>query len=352
MNINKNIIIAGIGGVLLILLIFAAVMLFRGINQFGEAERNLVAKRGQLDGYYRKEPFPSADNVKIIKDNVSLLEEWIRSISDLAKRQQVEPDATKSPSAFVNMLSQVRNDLHSKAKKEGVQIEPEFAFGFGPYCEGQPATADFVPRLIQQLVIVDGVCKILIDEKAKEIHLIERDLFDGVPDAAAGGAAEAGPRAARGGRRPSATAAPSATGLVRASKISPAAADKQAGELIEGELASKMKFVFEFSAKESALINILNRLAMNEMFVVVTSVDIETADEPLSDQDKTEPAAANAPASLMLPFGLTPEAGASEVKTKAPELKRPPSRQERVICGGKAELPARIRIEFEVYRFK
>jgi len=348
MNINKNIIIASVGGVLLLLLVFAGVMLFRGIHQFGQAEKDLVAKRGQLDGYYRKNPFPSADNVKIVRENVRLMEEWMRDIIDLAKRKQVEPDVTKSPSAFVNMLSQVRNDLLSKAQKAGVQMNPEFAFGFGPYCDGHPATADFVPRLIQQLVIVDGVCSILIDEKAKEIHTIERELFDGVGSIVSGSAPATG--RTRGGR-PAARAFPqgsSVTGMLRASKVPPAAADKMAGELVEGQLASNMKFVFEFSARETSLINILNKLAMSEMFIVVTSVDIEVAEDVLKKDDKAEVS----PAAVRLPFGLNPVPDEAEEKPKTPDFKRTLSRQERVVCGGKAELPARIRIELEVYRFK
>ena len=48
MNTNKKIILAVAGGILLLVFVFAAIMLFRGIRQFGVAEDNLATARSQL----------------------------------------------------------------------------------------------------------------------------------------------------------------------------------------------------------------------------------------------------------------------------------------------------------------
>lgn len=346
MNANKKIVIAAIGGVLLLLFIFAAIMLFRGIRQFGVAEANLAAARSTLDGFYKRQPFASDDNVATIKSNAESIQEWTRDLLDVAKRKQVDPDPTKSPSVFINMLAKVRNSLQAKAQQSGVEIDPEFGFGFDRYVKGEPATTDFVPRLIQQLMIINGVCNILIDEKAKEIQSIEREQFDGVRGAAASG------QRARRSRRV-ASAAPN-VGMLRASAVPAGKPSSMAGKFEEDALDTKMKFVFSFTSKEHSLLNILNKLTRSEMFIVVTSVDVESLAPEEDDLEKALEARVGSTSKrrgTSSVDGLFGDPKTADVKPVS-AFKRTPSRQERVILGGKAEHPIKVRIEMEVYRFK
>jgi hypothetical protein len=56
------------------------------------------------------------------------------------------------------------------------------------------------------------------------------------------------------------------------------------------------------------------------------------------------------------PYGLldkNPESdGAAADAAKAPAFQRTPSREERVIFGGKVEKTSKVHLELEVYRFK
>lgn len=347
MNNNKKIILAAAGGVLLLVFVFAAIMLFRGIRQFGVAEQNLASARSQLDSFYKRDPFPSVENVSQTKGNVEVMRQWMRDIIDVAKRKQVEPDSTKSPSVFINMLAKVRDSLQSKAKQNGLAVEPEFGFGFDRYVKGEPATTDFVPRLIQQLMIIDDICNVLIEEKAKAIISIEREEFDGVRSASA--------RPSRGGRSGSGrstTRGAAASELLRASTIAAGKPDDMTGEFRDDALDSNMKFVFNFMAKEESLLNILNRLARLEMFIVVTSVDVEgTTPEPETEAAMTKTKAGRGSASTLPPGFTSVDAGEKKPESKA-EFVQTPSRQERVILGGQVEQPVKVRMELEVYRFK
>ncbi len=347
MKVNKKIVFAGVGGVFLLLFVFAAIMLFRGIRQFGVAETNLAATRTSLDGFYRKKPFPSLDNTKKIKDNVASMDGWIRDIVDFAKRKQIDPAETRSPSVFGNMLGKVKNGLQSKAKHGGVVLSDDFGFGFDRYVAGEQAKPEHVPRLIQQLLIINDICNILIDEKTKEIHSIEREQFDG----AGATVTTTATRGSRGrNRSKSRGGAAVAAGLRRASAIAASPAGDTTGEFSGDDLDSKLKFVFEFSSKEAGLFDILNKLAKNEMFIVVTSVDIEGgAEAPTKKTAATKKPSAGAASSFL--FGQTTGDEAESVAKKS-TYKRVPSREERVMFGGKKEQPSKVRIELEVYRFK
>ena len=355
MNTNKKIVLAAAGGVLLLVFVFAAIMLFRGIRQFGVAEENLATARSQLDGFYKRKPFPSRENVGTTKSNVELMEGWMRDIVDVAKRKQVEPDATKSPSVFINMLAKVRNSLQSKAKQTGLVIDPKFGFGFDRYVKGEPATTDFVPRLIQQLMIVNGICNVLIDEKAKGIEAIEREQFDGVRGTAVRASRGGRTRTSRGSARSSRGAArsPASSIMRRASLIAPVTPDAMTGGFTDDSLDSSLKFVFTFSAKQESLLQILNRLARHEMFIVVTSVDIESQ-EPASVAGSagSEKKTGRTQAPTLLPHGFGVTAADSPKVEKKPAFVSTPSRQERVVLGGKLEQPVKVRMELEVYRFK
>jgi hypothetical protein len=354
MNINKKIILASVGAALLLMLVFAVVMLYRGIRQFGVAEQNLANTRTQLNTFYKKDPFPDGKNVAVVTNNTGLMKGWVRDIVDVAKRKQVDPAETKSPSVFINMLAKIRNGLYSRAKQNGTVIGSEdFGFGFDSYVRGDPATADYVPRLIQQLLIVNEICNILIDEKVKEIHSVRREEFEGVRQQAAvqgvKGPARPGGSTARGSAQLS---------LRRASTIEPGQPNTAAGDFEENAIAAKIRFTFEFSAKEASIINILNRLAQNEMFIVVTALDVETADaaQPGSaaETKSADEAQVKSPlAALLLGGGSSEGVQSAEAETtvKAPP-KRVPSREERVVYGGKKEQPAKVHLELEVYRFK
>lgn len=361
MNVNKKIVFAGVGGVLLLLFIFAAIMLAKGISQFKATERRLASTRTSLDGLYRKKPFPSPGNIKTINENVESMQDWTRGVVDFAKRKQVDPAETRSPSVFNNMLGKVKNELQVKGRSAGVEISDEFGFGFDRYMAGDQATAEHVPRLIQQLLIVNDICRILIEEKTKEIHSVQREKFDGagVTVSTPSSRNRTG-RTSRRGRnnRPPAGGSSRSANLTPASSIGAAEANDMTGKFANDDLDSKMKFVFEFSAREHGMLNILNRLAKNEMFIVVTSVDVEGAADAPDDDDvaSKKPGAIKSRPIARLPFAFggkpaVTDANSEPVASKS-TYKRVPPREARVMFGGKKEQPSRVRLELEVYRFK
>ena len=279
MNANSKIILSAPVALILLLFVFAAVMLFLGIRQFGEAEDKLEAARNTLNSFYKKDPFPSRENVKVVNENISSMEQWMTDITDVAKRKQIDPAETRSPLVFANMLGKVKNGLMVKAQQHHVAVDKDFGFGFDAYVEGKPATPGYVPRLIQQLMIVNGICNVMISEGTAEIIAIEREQFEvGVAASSSRSSSSRTTHSTRStrssrGRTPARNTAPGQK-MRRAVSIPAGKAPEDAGEFSEEVLNSKMKFNFTVSAKEEAILDIINKLALAEMFIVIKSVDI------------------------------------------------------------------------------
>ena len=319
MNSNKKIALIAGGVILLLLFVFAGVMLFRGIRQFGTAEKNLASARSQLNSFYKRDPFPVGKNVATVRKNSEMMDEWLQDIVDVAKRKQVDPAETRSPSVFINMLAKIRNGLQAKAKHEGIGVSEEFGFGFDRYVAGQPATADHVPRLIQQLLIVNEICGILIDEKVKDISMITREQFEGVSLSSSTGARRVVRRRPTV-RRTGGEGSP-ARNLRRAAELAAGAADTTAGQFDDESTYAKMKFSFDFSAREANVLNILNRIAQNEMFIVITAVDIEsTTPEAAVTSDEKKDSRAQGRTTVPRRSGQLKNAGAI-----VPRKLRPPA---------------------------
>ena len=168
-------------------------------------------------------------------------------------------------------------------------------------CRGSLPSPDHVPRLMEQLIIVQNLWQVLCQEGISAVSRIQRDEFEG--------------------------------GLVGRAGAALAARIKDAGLIGEDELFARFHFVFEFSAREQALISVLNRLASHKLFIVVTNMDIIK-----SGPDIREPAPVVADEEAPQPA----EGG---------EVAAPPVLQ-RTVCGRTVEEPMRVTLEIDVYRFR
>jgi len=325
MKTGKNILFLAGSAVFAILLVVFGFLLFLVLRELHGTERELQERQAVLSEYYSRNPFPSPGNVAREAENVQLLESWLERLLSLARQGQIEPEEGSTPSRFVNTLGEKRNRLLALAQNADVKLPSrDFAFGFDRYFVAGstlPAPED-VPRLSQQLAIIDNLCGVLFEEKISEIVAIERQEFEG------GGVAPGAGRRGMAGR----------LGVFGGEDVT------GAGLLSEGDLYTSLRFVLEFKTKEKALISVLNRLSRHSMFCVIKSlaIDKEVADvkevKPKEDVGRTKEGE-EAPAE-----GTTPEAAKVDEQTLP--------RRSRIVSGLPVEKPMRVVMCLDVYRFR
>jgi hypothetical protein len=319
---RKIMIIAG-AIVALLLIGLCAFFLFRGISKLGAAEKELARKKITHEGFYKTNPFPSKQNVEQEKNNVAALEEGIGKLADSLKAGEVKAVPTR-PSEFISLLGSKRKELGVAADQSGTALPVNFAYGFEQYCtpDGPRPSPTESPVLSQQLTVIEHVCGIMFQGKAKEIIKITRD--------------ELSNPGSGGGRNRLGGAAPST--------------QNEAGKTEDKALFTKLHFVFEFKAKENSILDILNHIARSNIFMVVTSLKIDKEFPDILDMRPAE-----APAGERVghsgedddvPVAVTPAA------TNALAVSdRSLPRNKRLMSGPKMEKPMKVKMFLEVYKF-
>lgn len=347
MSKKKIILIAG-GVITLAALIFAAYKLYDGINSFSAAEQKLDVSMRALKRYYAMNPFPSDQNIKIESDNITTLNDWFVTLVSNLKKGEILPEKEKSPSRFMKLLDLKKRGVEKLAGENRTKLAEgnAFAMGFESYFKegSELPTPDDVPRLTQQLIIIEKVCNILLEEGASEIGKIVRENFSGT------GGEESGDLSSSqnvGRRRVGA-------GRNRATNVAGAGSDsgvflynKDAGLMGPADLYAKLHFVVAFKMGEKAFLGLLNRLAQDPMFIVVTSVTIEKQGDdirmPSSEEKKN-----------VLADGKDKDSEKSkESVVQQPKEKEPAlSRQQKQVSGLEFEKPLSVVLEFDVCRFR
>ena len=282
--------------------------LFHVTNQSAKAAEELRSSWQSLTEYYRRNPFPNATNVVVENRNVALIGQWQQQTTEFLVKDQLETPR-KTPTMFQILLTEKRRSLAQAARRNGVALPDGFAFGFSRYAEGGvlPDSRDDLPtKLAEQLVLTERIASILFEERVAELSTITRDEYDierGTDAATPGTGTGGGPAP-----RPRAGSSPASPG-----NPPPAA---KAGAPVH----RKLHFVVEFRATEKALLGVLNRLARDPVFMVVTSFEL---DRP-----------------AMEALGSAPAASSGSI-----------SRADRIVCGQTPEDPSSVKLGLDVYRF-
>jgi len=320
---KKSVIVIALVSVLALVFLVSSFLLFRGISQFSKEEKNLNRSVNTLKNYYARNPFPSPDNVERQEENGTELLRWMEGLSGALREGQIEP-IQKTPAQFLRLFSQTRDQLKAVAAKTKTSLADDFAIGFERYSASGslPAPPD-VPRLAQQLVIADQVCRIIFESGATGLSSLRREEFESAAAASPTSGSSAGGRTSRR-RRTSPVAAASTSGA-RGWTVSPSA-----GVLGGRDLHARMRFGVSFEAREDALLKIMNALASHDMFAVVTLLKIEKTGDDVTPPPKRD------------------EKAEGELAADPSEF---PPRSQRLMSGEMLEKPMRVTMEIDVYRF-
>jgi hypothetical protein len=305
-------IIIAVAVLLSLLFLGAVALVVLKFRDFAGAEAVLKADKDRLQILYSRNPFPSPANLKLERENITVIKQELVELQGAMGTGQVEP-VVQRPERFITQFFETQRDLLTRATSSGITVPKMFDFGFGRHMKGDlPATID-VPRLTQQLKIVETLCLILYNGNISSLDALSRQEFE--VDAAPGAKPAAG---AKG--KPAVSA-----GEIDVRNV----VDPGAGLVPSGQLYGRWRFQVQFKGRESAVMKILNGLACSSIFAVVTRVEIKGEDKLF---DRKEGGGAKEAA---------PE-GATEKET----IK---SRDYRVVCGRENILT--VKMDLDVYQF-
>ena len=316
MHKHKRTILIAVGCVILIVFFTSVFMLWRKISDYKKTDSELQTVLTEQLRLLARNPFPSPENILQEQDNLELIRLEFAELSEVLRSGQVEP-VQQAPAAFNAQFWKVKGDLMAQAKEKGVAIPADFAFGFLRHMTGFLPDHPDVPRLTQQLTIVQELCKVFYEARITGLHDLSREEFEGGGTSAGGAGKIITLNNAGGG---------SANPLV-----------KEAGIIPEGGLFGKMHFVFRFSAREAVLRDVLNRLADHRMFIVVTRLELESGETTIT---KKQP----------LP-GVDPQAVDETTGAVVKDAAKSLTREDRIVCGSR-DTPVAVTLEVDVYRFR
>jgi hypothetical protein len=336
MNPRQHIVAIVIGSLLLVMFLVMGFFLYRKVIEYRQSSIALGRGLALQKQLYGRQPFPSPENIEREHANLDRIREEFRNLLELLSDSQVEP-VDQKPAAFSTQFWKVREELLAQARDRRIGVPSEFAFGFQRHMAGDLTPYPDVPRLTQQLIIVQELCKVLYEAKIDELKAVIREEFEG--DTVAGtetGVAPVTP--VPSGRRGARSAPP--TAVVAENPVV-----KETGVIPEGELFGKMHFVFRFSARESVVFDILNKLARHPLLIVVSRVDLVSeepavshlAGPPAAPEAATPSPAEGGEGSLMPPPARMP----------APD---PTDRDQRIRYGRESKMA--VTLEVDVYRFR
>lgn len=273
------------------------IMLIRRFSELRRMQANLDRAEKRLQQLFAGKPFPSTQNVERVKANIKeLSHQYIELIARMREGQINEEPERKSPTAFMQLLGKKRQELQEKADSADNVVPPNFQFGFERYFVSGAASPapDDVPKLSQQLGIIEKLCNKVFIKRGIKLDKVEREEIE-------------------------------QTGHSRYRRV----------VAQESELYRKLQFEFVIRLKESLLKQILQELAQLNMFVVVHSLTIEKQSPDVREIEIPKP---------------TTEPGAPSLSSDG-DSKVYPRRDQRVVCGPELEVPMRVELGLTVYIF-
>ncbi len=251
-----------------VLLAGAGAGLVRSLRQYSRQIAELEGMTARFARLDRRVPYPSEDNVAREGERLKDLIDRYNELNEALRAEQIEPQAMEAAD-FLQFLEKTLRELRTQFQSSRIGFPERYAFGFDRYAGGQlPAPAD-IPRLVQQLKLVERICGDLRAAGITELVAIEREAIEELNPQAE----ESAGRGGRGGVPPVEGAPPEPEWI--------------------GGLFSISPFTVRFQAKEPAVMALLNRLASQPMFVRVTSLELVN---PRQDFNLSAAGAPSAPA--------------------------------------------------------
>jgi len=327
MSKHRIILIAG-GVVSLLLVIITAVITASSVGVASRYRQEMVGSSNKLSGFYKKNPFPSPENIERVKESLATLGERNKILFEALSRNAVSLEGEHTPGSFRITCEETINNLRRAAPKGegGVSVvTPDFYFGFDRYDpskNGVPADKDDVPRLLRQLKMTDALVRIFYDSGIVKFESVSREEFDG--GAEVSGVGGSSPKRQKSARRGG--TAKSSGGGMSLQMEPPSLADAPIG-------LDRQRFGFVFFAREEALFVLMNKINAMWPFAQISGFEFQKSGADVVFPPKAEPGAEKAPAA---PDALK---------------ERPLGRTARIVSGKLREAPVKVFMTVDIYTF-
>lgn len=304
------------GALLAAVCVVAGWFLFTALSAKNVAAEERNQAYDELQKIYRAKVFPNAENIDRIAKDQEQLEAWLTTASNLVHRGDLQIEQ-KTPTGFKQTLTATVRKLSAyPGSVQGKMVAPGFNFGFDQYLGASDSLPDsaHVDRLTAQLEIIETICAELYESNILELKSVSREVFDSAN--------------AEGERRPE------SSGGRRRNRSDDAQQANTSAAPVLPENITKQRFSFEFQARPAAFVEVLNRMAKMELFVVVAEV------------------AVNKSADSLTAYNAKKTGSGTKEKAKAAEVNLADMpHAERIVTDPGREPPVNVKLDIDVYLF-
>lgn len=293
-----------------------------GISKATDLRVDMQSSFSKLQGFFKKKPYPNAENVTVEKQNLDLLRERHATLLKELSKRAVTVEGTHTPGSFSKTCEETVNTLRKIAPQgEGdvSVITPGFNFGFERYDlskVGKPADQKSVPRLLCQLRMVDMLVRVFYNSGIIKLDKVLREEFDSSEDT---GASRGRGRVGRG------RSTASSSTEVTLDKIEVEPISDAPFEL------DRQRFGFVFLAKEQSLFSLIDKIDAMWPFAQISNIEFVK-----SGKDVVLSAAAGEVSAVTEVAGITaPPAGITS----------------RIVSGALRESPVKVTMTIDIYTF-
>jgi hypothetical protein len=178
--IKANLTVVIAVGVFVVLMAALVWLQHRSWAQTSLIESDLEGKRSDLDRLLGAKPFPSRENVEVVRKDRERLVEQYQALTQTVSRSSIEVPEMR-PVGFSQLMARVTDRLRRAASAASVKTPDNFAFGFDHYvatlpCRNLPEDQckQVLELLVRQLMAVERLGELLIRNRVKEIKAIRR----------------------------------------------------------------------------------------------------------------------------------------------------------------------------------
>jgi len=340
MNFRKNsTLIIGLGSAL-VLFGIALFFLIRNQSAYNESQTALTTAKNRLTSLNNRNPFPSQENIDQTREQIASIKTNYVAIMETLQKEQISTEPIE-PARFAQLLEVAARRIRDKALAEGVVLPADPGLGFKEYVAGKlpPNNPAVMDRLVIQIKTIENLFTHLINAKVVSIDAIQREQFENSLSATQNqGDSPAAPVASetdtrrRGfvvGRDSESETSSSPGGIPAAPKA---------------ELYTTERFTIEFTARESAVWDMINRLGSSKIAYAVVDLKLSNTALDVGKPVDLKSKLVALTSTAMKPMGMAPAGNTAMPPPAIDSL----SREERVVAGRE---PIKVKIVVDMYRF-
>lgn len=311
MNWRKHKVLLIGGGIAVLVILVVLVFLLRAQAAYRRVQSELSEAQNRFDRLTRREPYPSADNIERMNNNLERLRKLADEIQAMLTAGQIAAEQIE-PADFAPLLERTIARLTQKAAESGVDLPERLTLGLARYLAGEMPAPEDVPRLVVQLKTMEAMCNLLFNARITSLISVDRQAFE----AAARTESSESPTPVRR----------------RRAIVTEEAQAQQPGKIPlppDNPLYQVERVTVSFRARDAVLWEVFNALAQSPIIAVVVDAQLSnTLGDKIGKPQPVSPIGGDTPA----PGGIV----------------RYPTHEERVIAGRE---PIQANLIIDVYRF-